>query len=157
RIARRADGTFEILCLKYVDPAGAASGGLFHALVEFALPEELLAQVEKGLKKDVPAARIAGPGPLLEAAKAGARDAGSVTGGPAVLTDKEKGGFAQSVVTSGHAPLMPGSKAVVAAILNPQGATLLWNSLTGSTSDVSVAIRASYEASVQSYNARVTA
>ncbi|PYQ06975.1 MAG: hypothetical protein DMF82_04870, partial [Acidobacteria bacterium] len=28
RLATRADGTFELLCLKYVDPTGAASGGL---------------------------------------------------------------------------------------------------------------------------------
>src|SRR5262249_41969186 len=90
-------------------------------------------------------------------AKDGDEDAGSFRLVSAVLTDKEKGGFAQSVVTSGRAPLMPGARAVVAAILNQQGATLLWNSLMGSTSDVSVAIRASYGAAVQSYDARVTA
>ncbi len=157
RIATRADGTFEILCLKYVDPTGAASGGLFHALVEFSLPEPVLAELERELKKQVAGARIAGPVPLMEAAKDGEEDTGSFKVVSAVLTDKEKGGFAQTVVTSGRAPLMPGSRAVVAAVLNQQGATLLWNSLTGSTSDVSVAIRASYEAAVQSYNARVTA
>ncbi|PYQ06974.1 MAG: hypothetical protein DMF82_04865, partial [Acidobacteria bacterium] len=74
-----------------------------------------------------------------------------------VLTDKAKGGFAQTVVMDGTSPLMPGSRTVVAAILNQQGATLLWNSLTGSTSDVSVSLHASFEAAVQAYNARVTA
>jgi hypothetical protein len=46
---------------------------------------------------------------------------------------------------------------VVAAILSPQGATLLWNSLSGPTSDVSVSVHGYYEAQVQGYNARVTA
>ena len=76
---------------------------------------------------------------------------------PAILANKEKGEFTRSVVTSGKAPLMPGSKAVVAALLNEQGATLLWDSLNGSTSDVSVAIHAYYEAAVKAYNAKVTA
>jgi hypothetical protein len=52
---------------------------------------------------------------------------------------------------------LPGSKAVVAAILNQQGATLLWGSLMSPTSDVSVSIHAYYEAAVQAYNATVTA
>jgi hypothetical protein len=157
RVATRPDGTLEILCLKYVGATGEASGGIFHALVEFSLPEQMLAEVERELKKQVSGARLAGPVPLMEAAKDGEEDAGTFKVVSAILTDKEKGGFAQTVVTSGRAPLVPGSRAVVAAVLNQQGATLLWNSLTGSTSDVSVAIRASYEAAVQSYNARVTA
>jgi hypothetical protein len=157
RLSTREDGTFEILCLKYVDPAGTASGGLFHALIEFSLPPELLAELEKELKKQVPGARIAGPVPLLQAVEDGEEGVGSFRVVSGVLSNKEAGGFAQSVVTSGRAPLLPGSKAVIAAILNQQGATLLWNSLTGGTSDVSVAISASFEAAVQNYNARVTA
>jgi hypothetical protein len=157
RVAMRADGTLEILCMKYVDPAGTASGGLFHALVEFTLPPEVVAEVEKALKKEVPGARIAGPVPLLEAEKDGEEGVGSFQVISAVLRDKEKGGFATSVVTNGRMPLLPGSQGVVAAVLNQQGATLLWSSLTGPTSDVSVAIHASFEAAVQNYNARVTA
>ncbi len=45
----------------------------------------------------------------------------------------------------------------MAAILNQQGATLLWDSMSGPTSDVSVAISAYYEAAVQAYNAHVHA
>ena len=40
RLATKPDGTLEFLCLKYVDAAGGTSGGLFHALVEFTLPQE---------------------------------------------------------------------------------------------------------------------
>jgi hypothetical protein len=159
RLATRPDGSFEILCLKYVDadPSGKASGGLFHALIEFTLPEDLQAELEKELKKQVPGARLVGPVPLLQAAKDGGEGTGSFRIVSGILTDKEKGGFAQSVVTSDEAPLVPGSKAVVAAILNQQGATLLWSSLTSPTSDVSVSIHASYEAAVEAYNAKVTA
>ncbi len=38
RLATKADGTFEFVCLKYVGGAAATNGGLFHALVEFTLP-----------------------------------------------------------------------------------------------------------------------
>ena len=51
----------------------------------------------------------------------------------------------RSLVTSGAAPLSPGSRAAVAAVLSPEGATLLWDSLKGATSDVSIGIRAYYE------------
>lgn len=157
RLATKEDGTFEFLCMKYVDNAGGASGGLFHALVEFTLPAEVVAELEKELKKDVPAARIIGPVPLMQAVENGEEGMGSFQVISATLTNKEKGGFATSVITSGKAPLSPGSKAVVAAILNQQGATLLWDSLSSPTSDVSVALHAYYEAAVQGYNAKVTA
>jgi hypothetical protein len=161
RLATKEDGTFEILCLKFVDSKeGAASGGLFHALIEFTLPAELLEEVEKELKKQVPNARIAGAVPLMQSAEKsekGDDNAGSFQIVSSVLRDKGEKGFTRSLVTSGRAPLTPGSKAVVAAILNQQGATLLWDSLTGPTSDVSIAIQAYYEAGVKAYNAKVTA
>ena len=157
RLSTREDGTFEFLCLKYVSSAGGASGGLFHALVEFTLPPDVVLELEKELKKQVPAARIVGPVPLLPAGEGGEEGMGSFQVVSAVLADKEKGGFATRVITSGKAPLSPNSKAVVAAVLSPQGATLLWDSLSGPTSDVSVSINAYYEAAVQGYNAKITA
>jgi len=75
-----------------------------------------------------------------------------------VLSNKQgERAFTRSVITSGAAPLSPGSKAAIAAVLSPEGATLLWDSLKGATSDVSVGIRAYYEAQVEAYNAKVTA
>ena len=72
RLATKDDGTFEILCIKFVDSKeGAASGGLFHALVEFTLPAEVLEEVEKELKKQVPNSRIAGAVPLMQSAEKG--------------------------------------------------------------------------------------
>jgi hypothetical protein len=157
RLATRQDGTFELLCIKFVDPQGKSSGGLFHALVEFTLPADMITDLEKELKKVAPGARIVGPVPLMQAVKDGEDGVGSFEVVSAVLSDKAEGGFTRSVVTSGKAPLTPGSKAAIAAILNEQGATLLWDSLSSPTSDVSVAIHASYEAAVMGYNAKVTA
>jgi hypothetical protein len=157
RLATKDDGSFELLCLKYVDAQGGTNGGLLHALVEFTLPPELLGQVEADLKKTVGDAHVAGPVPLLQSVKDGEEGTGSFEVVSAVLSDRAAGGFTRSLVASGRAPLTPGSKAVVAAILSPQGASLLWNSLSGPTSDVSVSIHGYYEAAVQGYNAKVTA
>jgi hypothetical protein len=157
RLSTRADGTYELLCLKYVDQAGGTNGGLFHALVEFTLPPAILDGLEKELTRRVPGARIAGAVPLTQAAEDGPEGLGSFRVVSAVLSEESEGGFARRVITSGRAPLMPGSKAVVAALLNQNGATLLWDSLSGPTSDVSVAIHGSYEAAVEGYNARVSA
>jgi len=157
RLATRDDGAFELLCLKYVGGPGQSSGGLFHALVEFSLPPDVVAEIEKELKKETAAARIIGPVPLMQSVEQGEEGIGSFQIVSAVLSDKEKDGFTRTVVTSGKAPLASGSKAAIAAILSQQGATLLWDSFNGAASDVSVAIRAYYEAVVQGYNARVTA
>lgn len=157
RLATRSDGTYEMLCLKYVDPGGKGSGGLFHALIEFTLPEDVIAQIETELKKDVPKARIVGPVPLMQAVEDGEDGQGSFQVISSILNSTGEGGFTRSVITSGKAPVTPGSKAVVSALLTPQGATLLWDSLTGPTSDVSVSIHACYEAAVLGYNAKVSA
>jgi hypothetical protein len=156
RLSSRADGGFDFVCVKYVD-VGGTSGGLFHALVEFTLPPEVVESLEKKLKQQVPNGRIVGPVPLMQALQDGQEGVGSFEVVSAILADREKGGFTRSLVTSGRAPLMPGSKAVVAALLTQQGATLLWDSMSGPTSDVSVAIHAYYEAAVKAYNAKVTA
>lgn len=156
RLATKEDGTFEFLCMKYTDSTGKASGGLFHALIEFTLPPDLLEDVQKDLAKQVPGARIAGPVQLLQSNDT-TDGSGSFQVVSAVLSDREKGGFTRSIVTSGKAPLTPGSKAAVAAALSPEGATLLWSSFQGNESDVSIAIHAYYEAAVQAYSARVTA
>ena len=157
RLSAKPDGTLELLCLKYVDAAGGTNGGLFHALIEFSLPQETVDAIEKKLRTQVPGARIAGPVPLMQALENGEEGVGSFQLVSAILKNREKGPSAADVITSGRAPLMPGSRAVVAAMLNQQAATLLWDSLSSPTSDVSVAIHAYYEAAVRSYNARVTA
>lgn len=158
RVATDNEGNLQFLCVKYVDDKGDASGGLFHALVEFSLPDETVQALEKELKKSAPGARIVGPVPLFAAKKESEDQPGSFEIVSATLSDRGgKDHMTRSVVTSGTAPLTPGSRAAVAALLNQQGATLLWNSLGAPTSDVSVAVNAYYEAIVSGFSAHVVA
>jgi hypothetical protein len=159
RLATKDDGSLEFLCIKYTGDKADNSGGLFHALVEFRIPDSLMTKLTKELQRKIPGARIAGPVPLMQPKK---DDPDNVTPSfeivSAVLSNKDgKDAMTRSVISSGYAPLTPGSKAAVASLLTPQGATLLWNSFTGPTSDVSVSIHGYYEAAVKAYNAVVTA
>lgn len=133
RLSTKEDGTFEFLCLKYVGEKTEKSGGLFHALIRFDLPDTLISTLQKELRKISPGARIAGPVPLMQPKK---DDPEIVTPSfdivSAILSNKEgENAMTRTVVTSGYAPLTPGSKAAVASLLNQNGATLLWNSFTG--------------------------
>ena len=159
RLAQREDGTFEFLCLKYVGGGGTeTNGGLFHALIEFSLDEELLQNVEAKLKKDFPNARIVGPVPMKENMKDGEEGQASFEVVSSIFNNTEgDNAFTQSYITSGHAPLLPGSRSAIAAKLNQQGATLLWASFEGNTSDVSIALSGYYEAVVKGYNAIIEA
>jgi hypothetical protein len=144
--------------LKYIDPEGKASGGLLHLLASLELPAERVAELEELLKEKRPGAHIVGALSLVEArAEEGAPAPASFQVVSAVLSDSAEGGFTRSLITSGHAPLTAGSRAAVAASLDARGATLLFDSLTGVTSDVSVSIGAEYEAKVRGYNATVSA
>ncbi len=153
-VATRPDGTLEFLCLGFIDAKNNMSGGILHFLCEFKLPDEAVAELQKALEKEVPGAKLAGAVPLLEPK---GEDASSFEVISAVLSDTAEGGFTRKVLSSGHAPLTPGSKAAVAAVLSPQGATLLWETLKEPTADISISIHAYYEAAVAGYNAKVTA
>jgi hypothetical protein len=158
KLAKNEDGSFEFLCIKYVGENKESSGGLFHALIEYTLPDSLVKTLGIKLAQQKPGAIIVGPVPLMQAFNDGQEGVGSFQVVSAILSSE--GGedkFTRTVITSGHAPLTPGSKAVVASLLTPEGATLLWNSMQGATSDVSVSIHAYYEAAVKSYNAVVQA
>ncbi|MBN1918316.1 MAG: hypothetical protein JW889_10425 [Verrucomicrobia bacterium] len=149
-----ADGRPEMLCLGFVDAKRNVSGGILHFLCEFKLPDEAVVLLQSALEKEAPGAKIAGAVPLLEPK---GDDAVSFEVISAVLSDTAEGGFTRKLISSGHAPLTPGSKAAVAAVLNPNGATLLWETLQEPTSDISVAVNAYYEAAVDGYNAKITA
>jgi hypothetical protein len=159
KLSVKEDGSFELLFLKYIGQGGAeTNGGIFHALVEFTLPDDLLQALTTEIKKIVPGARIVGPVPLLQTMKDGEIGMAAFKVVSSVLSNVEgENRFTQTIITSGHAPLLPGSKAAIAAKLSQEGATLLWESLRGPTSDVSVSINGYYEAYVKGYNAIVTA
>lgn len=159
RLATRPDGTYEFLCMKYVSDKVENSGGLIHALVEFRIADSIMKLYEQELRKIVPGARVIGPVHLMESKNEGdenIRPSFEVVS--AILSNKDgKEAMTRSLVTSGYAPFTPGSKAAIAAILNSAGSTLLWNSFSGPTSDVSVAVNGYYEAKVKAYNAVVSA
>jgi hypothetical protein len=158
RISINENGNFEIMCIKYIGQEGKANGGLFHVLIQFDLPEEVITELEEELQKRVGGAHIVGPVPLRQVLKDGEEGVAGFKIVSSILTNTEgDDAFTSNVITSGHAPLLPGSKAAIAAKLNQEGATLLWESLQGETSDVSVVINGYYEAKVKAYNAIVTA
>ncbi len=148
RISTRKDGGLELSVVKFIDPQGETSGGLLHMLITFTLPPDELDALREALKKEKPGARLQGPVPLRQ------EDEGSFTIISGTLSDK---GFTRSLISSGRAPVTPGSKAAVAATLTPHGATLLWESMSRPTSDVSVALRTYYEATLPSFRARIHA
>lgn len=156
RIGEKKTGELELSCVKFVDPEGDVDGGLLHLLVEFSLPDDELAALRDALAKEKPGAELRGPVALMAETKE-EEDQTSFKVVSAVLSDTKEGGFTKSVITSGRAPLTPGSKAAVAAILDKHGATLLWESLSRPTSDISITIRAYYEAALPSYKARIHA
>lgn len=159
KLASRPDGSLEVLFLKYVGQQGMESnGGIFHALVEFALTPQEIADLETQLAKKVSGARIRGPVPMQEALKDGEKGIASFRIISSVLgnTSGDRP-FTTNVITSGHAPFLPGSRAAISANLSQQGATLLWESFQSGTSDVSVAIEGFFEAAVKGYNAVVEA
>ena len=158
RLATKEDGDFELMCTKYIGQEGNASGGLFHTLIQFDLPEEVLNELEKELKEKKGGAKIAGPVPMKQALKDGEDGIASFKIVSSILNNVDgKNPFTQNVITSGHAPLYKNSKAAIAAKLNQEGATLLWESLQGKTSDISVVVSGYYEAKVKGYNAVVSA
>lgn len=158
RLSEKENGDMELMCIKYVGEGDQPSGGLFHALISFSLSEDMLLELQAALEEKIPGGKIMGAvqlEPLIS-------EEGEGTAGFQIVSSimSNAGGensFSRSIISSGHAPLLPGSKAAIAANLTPEGATLLWNSFTGASSDVSASINACYEAWVKAYNATVTA
>ena len=158
-ISTKEDGSLEFLCMKYVGEGDeSTNGGIFHALIEFSLPDETVASLQEQLEERINGARIVGPVPMMQVGADDEDGLARFSVVSAILSDTEgEDAFTSNVITSGFAPLLPGSKAAIAAKLNQNGATLLWESLSGPTSDVSVSVRGYYEAAVKGYNAVVTA
>ncbi len=153
RLAKTDDSTYALLFQKYLGANAATTGGVFHALIEFTLPQFVIDSLERDLRRDRPQARIAGPVPLITSTDA-AEGIGSFRLVSTTLTDTV---FRRSFDQSGGLPVSAGSQGALSVNLRPEGATLLWASLAAPTSDVSISIRAYYYALVEGYNAKVTA
>jgi hypothetical protein len=158
RLAKNADNSLEILCIKYVSKSSENNGGIFHALIEFSLSANTLEWLTDELKKKIPNAKIVGPVPLQQAIKDGEEGLGNLKVVSAIMNGTENNKFLKGkVIVDSFAPLLPGSKAAIAVNLSQEGATLLWESFRGNTSDVSVSIQGFYEAYVKGYNATISA
>ena len=158
RIAVKNDNSFEFLCVKYVSKTNENNGGIFHALIEFNLSPATVQWLETELRKKVAGGKIAGPVPMQQALKDGEEGLANISVVSAIMSEGENNKFLKGkVITSSQAPLLPGSKAAIAVNLSPEGVTLLWESLKGNTSDISVSIQGYYEAYVQGYNATIKA
>jgi hypothetical protein len=124
RLSRRPDGTPEFLFLKYTTEnrveQGGAQGGLLHFLMEWGLTASQESDLRAKLKQRAPNADLVGAAPLDYTG-----ENGSFAVVSAVLSNTGDKGLTCSMVTSGKAPLMPGDKAAVAALLSAQGAQLL--------------------------------
>jgi hypothetical protein len=157
RLAMAPDSSYKLLMLKYVGAGAQPSGGLLHALVTFDLLPDQLDSLQAALKQALPRARLVGPVPLTQTKKTGEELPNTFQIVSATLSDTGQNRFTRSVVHSSRAPITSGSEAALAALLSPEGATLLWDSFRGTTSDVSVAVHAQFEAAVHAYDATITA
>jgi len=160
KISTKKDNSLDLLCIKYIGQGGAENnGGIFHALIEFNLPIQLISDIQEELQKKVgKSAKLIGPVPLLQAIKDGEAGMSSFQVVSSILTNTAGANpFTRTLISSGHAPFLPGSKAAISAKLSQEGATLLFASLEGNTSDVSVTLSGYYEATVKAYNAVITA
>ena len=153
----RATGEPKMLFVKFIDPKGTTSGGLIHFLFGLDLEPDRIEELDNKLQKKVPGASIRGPVVLRAEADEESGGASFKIISSTLSSAAGKESFTNSLVSSGIAPVTPGSQAAVAARLNEHGATLLWESLTRPTSDISVSISASYEAALPAYRGKVTA
>ena len=155
-LAMKNDSTAEFLFMKYAGAENQSSGGLFHALFEFTISDAELAGILIKLKKKIPKAHLKGRLPFLPTNGTEGDFSGPTFEIISSILSGD-GGLARSVIASGQAPMTPGSKAAVAALLDANGANLFWKSLTtGPTSDISIGVKAYYEAILPSYNAIVS-
>ncbi|WP_447987197.1 hypothetical protein [Nitrospira sp. Nam74] len=140
-LSQRPDGTPEFLFLKFTTEAsGGVSGALMHFLMTWDLSPAQEQELRSKLKAQVRNAELAGAVPLTQDTANG----GSFQIVSATLSDK---GLAQSVVTSGKAPLVPGGKAAAASRLSADGAQLLAATFekARSITDLSIALNYGYE------------
>lgn len=154
RIATNENGDFQFLLMKQIGADG--SGGIFHTLIEFTLDEALVSKIQMKLEELQPGATLVGALPLLQPGEDDAVGAFRVISAT-LDADAPPERLTGRVISSGPAPITPGSRAAIAARLSQAEATVLMESMTGATSDLSVAIRGYYEAKVQGYNAVVSA
>jgi hypothetical protein len=153
RLSKKEDGTPEFIFVKYTTEEAATAGGvqgaLMHFLMEWGLTpaqeKELQQQIGQKLKglggkySEVTNPKVVGPATLKSDVDG---ETFRIVSG--TLTNEK---FTPNMVTTGRAPLLPGAKMAVAAILEKNGAQLLAATFekARSITDVSLNLRFQYE------------
>lgn len=157
RLATQADGTPAFSFIRYQggkDEEG--EGGLFNAIIEFTLPQEVINQLERDLQKLHSGAKIAGAVPFTDPADD--LTAGQTKTAAFRVVSATLGDEATSTVTSGSAALAPNGRTVIAAKLDATNAALLWKSFQqNEITDVAFEMDAAYFAKIDAFNAVVEA
>ena len=166
RLSNRQDGTPEFLFLKYTteerEDAGGVQGALMHFLMEWGLTneqeQELQMKLNQKLKSMAKSSRefskvtnpkVMGPANLLSDTE----DSFQIISGT-LTSDK----FTPNLVSTGRAPILPGSKIAVASILEKNGAQLLAATFekNRSITDVSIHLRFRYEVLTPRVEGKIT-
>jgi hypothetical protein len=165
RLSRRADGTPEFLFLKYTTEqraeAGGEQGGLIHFLMEWGLTP---AQLQEAQTKLV--AKITDLAKAPRSPYKGIQNP-KIMGAVDVYTEDESFRIISAslndpddarLVTSGSAPILPGSKAAVAGKLNPVTAQLLAATFekNRSITDISLELNFMYNVMMPAVNGKIT-
>lgn len=103
-----------------------AGGGILHLLMTFGVSADRLSGARTALSGMVEGAVIKGPVIFTK---------GNIALISAVANPK--GGFTKEILGLGKAPILEGSKAAIAFMLDARGAKLLWATFNNSTPDVS--------------------
>lgn len=167
RLSEKDDGTPEFIFVKYTTEEAATAGGvqgaLMHFLMEWGLTpaqeeelQDLIADKIGDLKnvnplyKDVKNPKVLGPATLNSDIEG---ETFTIVSG--TLTNSE---FTPNLSTSGKAPILPGSKIAVAAILEKNGAQLLAATFekARSITDVSLTLRFQYEVLTPAVDGTIT-
>jgi len=141
-IAKTADGTPKFLFLKFTtekrEDKGGVQGALMHFLTEFGLSAAQMNELNGKLQSVQKNAVCVGCVPVTADGETSTFQVTSAT-----LTDQ---GLTKSLITSGKAPLMPGSQAACAARLTGNGAQLLAATFEKNTAitDVSLSYNLAY-------------
>jgi hypothetical protein len=167
RLSKKDDGTPEFIFVKYTTEENAAAGGVQGALMHFLMEWGLTPEQEQELQKKI--GEKLGDLKSVNPMYSEVRDPKVL--GPATLKSDVEGEtfrivsgtltnekFTPNMVTSGKAPLLPGSKMAVAAILEKNGAQLLAATFekARSITDVSLNLRFQYEVLTPAVDGSIT-
>lgn len=164
RLSKKKDGVPEFLFLKYTtnESAGGVNGALMHFLMQWGLTPEQEKEVQeklsarvKGLAASNPRYRLAREPRLMGAANVKTDEENSFQIISALLSDRKS---TPTLVTSGRAPVMPGGKVAVGALLEKNAAQLMAATFEKgrSITDVSVSLRFRYDVLMPAVQGKIT-